>query len=278
MTLFSRVENRVYARDKDAANLGKLWKADAINQWVNEVVPDHRMLSTPADLRDGLFDRGCSFTSVCINVMVYLPWMVGRLRAAGVELRRQVFAHIADAAALFPGDAEAVVVVNCTGLGARTLGGVEDAQITPARGQVVVVRNSLKGVMASTTGTDDAPDEGMYAMERAAGGGTVLGGCYQKGRWDPLPDLNMATRIMRRAVEVCPQLTDGKGIEHLDVIRHAVGLRPVREGGTRVEREDMEKDDQKVRVVHSYGHGGYGYQCSYGCAQEVVQLVEAAVV
>ena len=269
-------ENFLFARDKDSGAFANVWSSP---EWLASVAPNYRKLSGPAELRDGAYDSGCAFTSVCVNTMVYLPWLVGRCRAAGVALQREVFAHVADAAALVPPEASGgpAVVVNCTGLGARKLGGVADTAMTPARGQVVVVRNSLGGLMASNGGTDDGPDEVTYAMERAAGGGTILGGCYQKGNWDPLPDMNMATRIMRRAVELCPQLTGGKGIEHLDVIRHAVGLRPVREGGTRVEREVVEKDGRKLSVVHSYGHGGYGYQSSYGCAQDVVKLVEEAV-
>ena len=75
---------------------------------------------------------------------------------------------------------------------------------------------------------------------------------------------------MKRAIGICPSLTNGKGIEHLDIIRHGVGLRPVRIGGTRVEKEKI----NDVWVVHNYGHGGYGYQSSYGCSQAVVKLVE----
>lgn len=75
---------------------------------------------------------------------------------------------------------------------------------------------------------------------------------------------------MKRAVTLCPQLTGGKGIEQLSVIRHGVGLRPGREGGTRIEREHI----NGLPIVHSYGHGGGGYQSSYGCAEEVVRLVD----
>ena len=78
---------------------------------------------------------------------------------------------------------------------------------------------------------------------------------------------------MKRAVEVAPAMTGGKGFEHLDVIRHNVGFRPSREGGPRVERETI----GGVRVVHNYGHGGYGYQMSYACAASAAQLVEESL-
>lgn len=79
---------------------------------------------------------------------------------------------------------------------------------------------------------------------------------------------------MKRAIELCPALTNNqKGIEHLSVIRHNVGLRPVREGGVRIEREMV----GGVWVVHNYGHGGFGYQSSYGCAKVAVGLAEGVV-
>ena len=75
---------------------------------------------------------------------------------------------------------------------------------------------------------------------------------------------------MKRAVQLCPALTGGKGFEHLDVVRHNVGLRPLREGGARLEKENIDG----VWTIHNYGHGGYGYQSSYGCSKEVMGLME----
>lgn len=162
------------------------------------------------------------------------------------------------------------MVVNCTGLSSKKLGGVCDEKLYPARGQIVVVRND-PGAMFSISGCDDGEDELVYMMTRAAGGGTIIGGSYQKNQWDPLPDPNLAVRIMKRAVDLCPQLVkEGQGIEGLDIIRHGVGLRPLREGGTRIEAEKIDG----VSVVHNYGHGGFGYQASYGCAAEAVRLVD----
>ena len=42
---------------------------------------------------------------------------------------------------------------------------------------------------------------------------------------------------MRRVTDLDPEMADGKGVAGLDVIRHSVGLRPVREGGIRLEKE-----------------------------------------
>ena len=97
-----------------------------------------------------------------------------------------------------------------------------------------------------------------------------MGGCYQIGNWESQPDPNLAIRIMKRAVEICPALTNGKGIEHLSIVRHGVGLRPLRIGGTRIEKEKI----ADTWVIHNYGHGGYGYQSSYGCSQIVKKLLQ----
>lgn len=78
---------------------------------------------------------------------------------------------------------------------------------------------------------------------------------------------------MKRCIEICPLLTNGKGIEALSVVRHAVGLRPMREGGPRVDKEVLDG----IRIVHQYGHGGYGYQSSYGSAQAAIALVDSAL-
>jgi D-amino-acid oxidase len=78
---------------------------------------------------------------------------------------------------------------------------------------------------------------------------------------------------MKRCVELQPELTGGKGVEALDIVRHGVGLRPMRNGGPRVEKERIDG----VHVVHNYGHGGYGYQSSFGTAEEAVRLIAEAL-
>jgi D-amino-acid oxidase len=152
---------------------------------------------------------------------------------------------------------------------ASTLGGVEDKSVIPARGQTVLVRND--GVFnCGSSGTDDGPQESTYTMTRASGGGTILGGSYQLNNWNSQPDLDLAARIMKRAVQLNPNLTGGRGVEELSIVRHAVGLRPYRAEGVRLEKEKIDG----TWVVHNFGHGGFGYQVSWACSGDAVKLVK----
>jgi len=223
-------------------------------------------------------DGGTSFGSVCINPEIYLAWLVSQCLKNGVKFRRGDLKHIHQAARLHHSGQRAQLIVNCTGLGSLSLGGVQDRKLYPGRGQVVLVRNEPRAMVA-VSGTDDGPDEAAYVMNRAAGGGCVLGGCMQPGVWESQTDANLSIRIMKRCVELCPELVPkGEGIEALSVIGEWTGLRPMREDGIRVEKEILKGEDgQPLTVIHDYGHGGYGFQTSYGCAEKAITLVKEAL-
>ena len=247
------MNTRIFNRRKDEQSKLYEWVKDLCSSdpWFKTLVPDFRQLEKhelPSDV-----DSGTEWKSVCINTALYLPYLVGQCRKYGAVVRRGNIEHIKDAANLHHSGQRANLVVNCTGLGAAKLGGVMDDKVYPARGQIVLVRNTAP-YMATITGTDDGEDEAMYIMTRADGGGTVLGGCYQKNYAASDIDHNLAGRIMRRAVKYCPELANGKGVEGLDIIRHGVGLRPLRDGGPRIEAELIEG----LRIVHNYGAGGFG--------------------
>jgi D-amino-acid oxidase len=72
--------------------------------------------------------------------------------------------------------------------------------------------------------------------------------------------------IRERAVAVVPAL------RHARVVGGAVGLRPAR-ASVRLEAEERSGGT----VVHCYGHGGAGVTLAWGCAEEVVALVAAAL-
>lgn len=218
---------------------------------------------------------GIGFTSVCINTALYLPWLASQCLKMDVKIRRGIVSHISEAADLHFSGQRADIVINCTGLSSLRLGGVEDETMFPSRGQIVLVRNDPK-LISMVSSTDDGPSESTYIMTRAAGGGAVLGGSTHRHNWESQPDPNVAVRIMQRAIKLSPDLVpEGKGIEALSIVRHGVGLRPMRSNGIRLEKDIIsDSNGQKVTVVHNYGHGGAGYQTSYACADIVGKLVK----
>lgn len=73
--------------------------------------------------------------------------------------------------------------------------------------------------------------------------------------------------ILRRTTKLHPELR-GKAVEILAV---GSGLRPSREGGTRVEKQEIDVAGEKRTIVHNYGAGGTGFQAGYGMATDAVE-------
>ena len=94
---------------------------------------------------------------------------MSRCLSSGVVFKRAVFEHISEASHVHHSGDKAGIIINCTGLSAGKLGGVEDRNMVPARGQTVLVRNEGDGGMYTTSGTDDGNEDVCYTMTRAAG-------------------------------------------------------------------------------------------------------------
>lgn len=145
------------------------------------------------------------------------------------------------------------VVINCAGIGARSL--VDDSDLEPHRGQVVLVKKfDLRGAVVC----DDAPL--MYAIPRA--NDCVFGGTNEQSD-DLAPDPATTAAIVS---ECCATLK----IAPPPIITTRVGLRPFRKSGVRLELDRM-ADGRPL--IHNYGHGGSGFTLSWGCAESVAKLV-----
>ncbi|KAI5298093.1 hypothetical protein KEM55_003820 [Ascosphaera atra] len=146
-------------------------------------------------------------TSLVINTGVYLNWP---------------YAHIEALFADFP---ETTAVFNCTGLGARHLGGVEDKAMYPTKGQTVLVAEPKDAVTDTYVWTQPSlmgDEEFSHIFPRPLGGGIILGGIRLENDWSDTFDAARAERIKERACKLCPRL--GKP-EELQVVKENVGLR-----------------------------------------------------
>ncbi|GGT87136.1 amino acid oxidase [Streptomyces phaeofaciens] len=182
-----------------------------------------------------------------IDMAVHLPWLRERLLRAGGSVEERVVSDLAEA--------DAPVVVNCTGLGAREL--VGDASVRPVRGQLVVVENpGIDTWLVST-----APD-GAMAYLFPQPGRLLLGGTAEDDVWALDPDPAVAEAIVRRCAALRPEVAGAR------ILEHRVGLRPVRPA-VRLERTEL--PDGRL-LVHHYGHGGAGVTVAWGCAEEAAAL------
>jgi hypothetical protein len=51
-------------------------------------------------------------------------------------------------------------------------------------------------------------------------------------------------------------------------------MRPSREGGARIERDEIPVNGERRVIVHNYGAGGTGFQAGYGMALDAVRSIE----
>ena len=202
--------------------------------WWRPAVPSlDRETALPVGYRDGW-----TFVTPVVEMPVYLRWLAARVESLGGTLTRMNL----------PGLPEAELVVNCAGLGARLM--AADRSVVPVRGQVLAVEQvGLERWWLDAAGP-------TYVVPRSRD--IIVGGTDDEGDWSRTPSPETAREILARAVRLVPELEGAK------VLRHKVGLRPVRPA-VRVERRGP--------VVHCYGHGGAGVTLSWGTADEVVGLV-----
>ncbi|WP_121162406.1 FAD-dependent oxidoreductase [Micromonospora pisi] len=217
--------------------------------WLTEV--DDFELCRPAELPSG-FVSGWRYTAPVIDMPRYLDYLVHRLSRAGGRIERATVDSLTEVAA------EAPVVVNCTGSSAREL--VPDSEVRPTRGQLVVVDNP--GVDWFFAESSNELAELTYFLPH--GDHVVLGGTMEPEHCDATPREETAAAIVRRCAAVEPALARAR------VLSHRVGFRPVR---PQVRLDVINVDGSQV--IHNYGHGGSGISLSWGCALDVLDMIES---
>ena len=182
-----------------------------------------------------------------MDTTIYLHYLARRFAAAGCEMNANVrLENLEDVDSRFD------LIINCAGIGARTL--VPDPDLEPHRGQVALVPKMDLGCAMVC---DDAPL--MYAIPRT-------NDCVFGGTNDLSDDRAVDPAATARIVAECSRALD---IRQPAVLAERVGLRPFRRSGVRVEHTET-RDGRAV--IHNYGHGGAGFTLSWGCAREVLRL------
>ncbi|KAF1967372.1 nucleotide-binding domain-containing protein [Bimuria novae-zelandiae CBS 107.79] len=257
----------------------RYFSTSASAPWWSNLVRGYQNISS-SSLAPGT-QHGTTYTSIMINVPMYLVYLLHTAKALGVQMIHAALPSTSNLSESLRAAQDIVsehhsgaiaAFVNATGISAKSF--VPDPAVYPIRGHTITVAGEAKQIT-----TIDAPSSAepsltsststpiMYILPRPHSGTSILGGTKEADNWDPSPSADITAEILKRAKEWAPELLNPEG--DFEVLSEQVGLRPARKGGVRVEVEKV----NGLVVCHSYGHAGAGYQNSVGSAQKVVQLL-----
>jgi len=210
----------------------------------------------------GTFAFGISWETTVVDAHAYVKFLEREFLYHGGQIVVGNIAHISELTNLPDTD----LVLNCAGIGARSLGGVEDRNVYGVRGQLVLVRQpevtDIYRVDGSLFGED--PSWGTYILPRKSGI-IILGGTRSANDEDFTIRPETKADILNRTKFLEPRLANA------EFVKDVVCMRPARNGSApRIELDTT----FAVPLIHCYGHSGSGFEKSWGSAVTVQQLIQ----
>ncbi|KAF9878519.1 hypothetical protein CkaCkLH20_04011 [Colletotrichum karsti] len=201
---------------------------------------------------------GCEYNTWIVNVNIYCRWLLSRFTKNGGNVLQKRLARLEDAFDILPTGSPPPLVINCSGRNFDL-----DPRCNAIRGQTVLVRNAYH--KTATRHNNDGT--WSFLIPRPLGGGTVVGGTKQMGDWGTEIRPRETEDILANAVKCWPEFVSR--VEDFEILAVNVGRRPWRDGGLRIETEDL---GHGRIVVHGYGAGARGYELSWGVAGDIAQI------
>ncbi|KAG9311669.1 hypothetical protein JVU11DRAFT_7904 [Chiua virens] len=249
------------------------FRADGIDPsaWL-DYMPDFRTVSERELVSSST--AGYTFTTFTLNTPAYVNWLLARFLAGGGSTKRMSLQHISQ---VLDGITNPAAIVACPGIGARFLGGIEDKDVYPVRGQTAFLRAPWIKYGRTLSGADGSY---IYMMPRCTGDvrnhfllflkwgeipddqKVIIGGIKVPNDWYPVPRDTDRSYILTRVLALCPELAPPSvrasrdpTIEDLEalIVDEGCGLRPGRKGGIRLEGGLLETGGKKIPVVYNYG-------------------------
>ncbi|RPD58213.1 FAD dependent oxidoreductase [Lentinus tigrinus ALCF2SS1-7] len=210
-----------------------------------------------------------------------MTWLMDLVQRKGAKLvTRTLRGDLLDQEQALRAEYAADVIVNATGIAGTELAG--DPTCYPIRGGLLRVINDgsdFPVIDAALSISADVANEIVFLVPRNDKI-LIIGGITEPHEDDL--DYTLDTPIIKRMRARCeaflPQLKKARLDPDYPI---AQGLRPFRKHNVRVERELRPVAGESIvkysRIIHSYGHGGAGWSLAFGCAADLLALVEEAL-
>ncbi len=210
--------------------------------WINFLRQDSLSMIPENDLPEGIA-KAYNVLVPLIETQIFLPYLKDYLTEAGVNFIQKEIKNLDEISNKYD------YIINCTALGARKL--CNDETIIPVRGQVALIETKTDFPIYLDN------EKPLYIVPRKDA--MIVGGTYEADIYDEITEPETLHELLQNAYSVFPELMQQK------VLGNWAGLRPYRPT-VRLEKEN--------NIIHNYGHGGSGFTLAFGCAEEVVSLLE----
>lgn len=177
--------------------------------------------------------------------LLYLPYLFQRFLNNNGDFQIQEISSLEEASHLDD------LIVNCTGLGAKTL--CNDKDLQPMRGQILRCKKMDIPSCADSTKLGAL----TYVINRSTD--CVIGGT------DYINDTNLNEDPNDTELIISRLLKTGLSKNKPEILETIVGLRPKRSAVR------FEFDSQYPSIFHNYGHGGAGFTVAWGCAIDLAE-------
>jgi glycine/D-amino acid oxidase-like deaminating enzyme len=232
-------------------NLSFIEKLDDFN---SEIVHNYKRLNDREmkHLFSEPLKYGVHYSTYSTQGRLYVPWLKSQCEIYGAKFVRREIRSIDELA-----DEGFDVVINCAGLHGGLVS-KDDNTMTPLRGIAFEINApGFKHFSFSELETFIIP------LDNTILAGTVR----QLNRYDRTITEEDRREVLHRIYKLHPALKSCK------IVNEWCGLRPYRES-VRLERQTRKSPKGKLfEVLHNYGHGSNGFTLSWGCAQEVLGLL-----
>jgi glycine/D-amino acid oxidase-like deaminating enzyme len=272
---FQGIASSAEGNDTGVSLVYGYWATDLTEQdsWVREVIFGFRQVPEwECKLQRLPIDKTWwSLGTFIVNSTLYLRFLMSEFVSRGGRVEHRRLLTLDE---LF---ADHDIVVNCSGLGARTL--ASDLMVQPVWGQgklvdapwikhFVIESNPISSTLPCTLAVNILPrNDGVY-----------VGGAKMFGISDKSYDSAIAETISDHAQEIVPSL------KHALILKEWTGVRPARDT-VRLEIEEVRiatippssSAHRKKYIVHNYGHSSHGVSLSWGCALESIELMQSII-
>lgn len=253
--------------ERDAKHFQKMAE---LREHVREFVRDPGLIAANGvNPSSGVLDTYAHLAPV-IDTDAYMAWLLHQVKRAGCAIvQHKIAGPLRDKEKTLQRQFQVEAIVNCAGLGSGELAA---EAMYPLRGALIRIKNDGQRFPRITQAHCVPHDEssggpGFIFIVPRGTGMLVLGGLAEPDQWGldiGLHNYEPVRAMYERCIDFLPILRNSE-IDAAEPVR--VGLRPFRQGNVRLDRE------KETSIIHNFGHGGAGVTLSWGCAQEVAEMV-----